>query len=160
VLANWVTNAWYAYLETIFGEDSRPFFISVADTDAAADQAHLAERDAKREANVLRPEGHVDHHGRHQERHVGARVLPTAEPAAKQRPRRLHKEVGRHAHDDPPQLLPGRHRLKKRKEHLQTHAPKLRHPFNSPPRKVHHRSILHAPHGLGEVRVVWLSYDT
>lgn len=41
-----------ACLETIFGEDSRPFFISVADTDAAAYQAHLAERDAKRKANA------------------------------------------------------------------------------------------------------------
>jgi hypothetical protein len=39
-------------LEAIFAEDSQSFFISVADTDAAAYQAHLAERDAKREANA------------------------------------------------------------------------------------------------------------
>ena len=68
-----------------------------------------------------RPKGHVDHHGGRQESQIGPRVLPTAAPA-KQGPNRFHDEVGRHAHDDPPQLLPGRHRLKKQKELLQTHA--------------------------------------
>ena len=96
-----------------------------------------------------RPEGHVDHHGGGQERQVGPRVLPTAEPAAKQRPHRLHDEVGRHAHDDPPQLLPGRHRLKKRKELLQRHADNLRHSRTSAPRGPPRPapSILHTPHG-------------
>jgi hypothetical protein len=38
-------------LETVFGEDANSFFISVADTDAAAYQEHFAARNAKRAEN-------------------------------------------------------------------------------------------------------------
>ena len=86
------------------------------------------------------PEGHVDGHGGRQESQVGPHVLPTAEALAKQGPDRLHDEVDRHAHDDPPQLLPGRHRLKHRKELLQRHADNLRHRA-APPLPAVHRPL-------------------
>ena len=90
-------------------------------------QAEPGRRRPFEQPHGRRPEGHVDRHGGGQEGEVGPGVRPAAEATAKQGPCGLHDEVGRHAEDNPPQLLPGRHRLEHRKELLQRHGRNLRH---------------------------------
>ena len=103
-------------------------------------QAESSRRRPFEQPHGRRPEGHVDGHGGGQEGEVGPGVRPAAEAPAEQGPHGLHDEVGRHAEDNPPQLLPGGHRLEHRKELLQRHARNLHHRA-APPLPAVHRPL-------------------
>ena len=80
------------------------------------EQPDLVGRRPSEHPHRSRPKCRVDGHGCGQKREVGAGVLPGPVAALEHGADALHKEVDRHACDNPHQLLPRRHHFKKIEE--------------------------------------------